>query len=291
MGSFAVRCAVSGLPIEFEDPRTPVRALLLVENPWAKMEPYGITASPPWIPRTFPLRAVCDGSGGIEQVQEGPERDVWLEGLNEDLIERPGDDRCPALRAGLSFDDLLINLADGRVFVRCVDRFAKSMQVLNDRLRSLGAPEFSAPAPETPNPRATSDDGFPNQRPFPKEGPLAVSLALIREDVWQTVRLLPVNRGHPAHQKLPNGGGELIGPGTHVDLLRERGALTPAFLNLVKEFLFVSRVMGLCGREWLPSSGRSNQQGGMWQTQAIFQRAITGVAKNIADRKRPDVYD
>jgi hypothetical protein len=90
MGSFASTCAISGLPIELGDK---IRIFLLVESPFTDSRPCGTTGV--WAPRTLPLCASYDDYGGAKEVEEGPARDVWLEGLAYDAVPKGwGDNYC-----------------------------------------------------------------------------------------------------------------------------------------------------------------------------------------------------
>lgn len=110
MGSFSMTCSISGLGI---DAGTPVRALLLTENPYGEG----------WDLRTPPIRARYNDCGSIERVhpRDLPVAKLWLRGLREDLVELgAGDNQChdvPA-RKDMTFDALLCALREGRVFVR-----------------------------------------------------------------------------------------------------------------------------------------------------------------------------
>lgn len=81
MGSFSYTCAISGFPIQGGDE---VRVYLLTQNPYRDRPCYmhGI-----WFPRTFPLKAKYNDYGTVEDVEEGPARDLWMEGFQRDLIE------------------------------------------------------------------------------------------------------------------------------------------------------------------------------------------------------------
>lgn len=117
MGSFSLTCAVSGFPIHVGDP---VRALLLCSGPYAHEErPVYIDDS--YVPRTWPLRARYNDYGSIEDVEEGPQRDVWLSVLDRDLVEvGVGDNSCHdvAVRRGMTFEALLDGVQEGRVAVQ-----------------------------------------------------------------------------------------------------------------------------------------------------------------------------
>ena len=84
MGSFSMTCSISGLGI---DAGTPVRALLLTENPYGEG----------WDLRTPPIRARYNDCGSIERVhpRDLPVAKLWLRGLREDLVELgAGDNQC-----------------------------------------------------------------------------------------------------------------------------------------------------------------------------------------------------
>lgn len=110
MGSFSMTCSISGLCI---DAGTPVRALLLTENPYGEG----------WDLRTPPIRAQYNDYGSIEKVhlRDNPIAKLWLRGLREDLVEMgTGRNQCHdvSTRKSMTFDELLNALQEGRVFVR-----------------------------------------------------------------------------------------------------------------------------------------------------------------------------
>jgi hypothetical protein len=119
MGCFNGTCCVSNLPI---GAGTPVRYLLLTQNPFnTNPAAYACYIHGRWIPRTFPLKAKYNDYGGVEDVEEGPARDVWMEGFKEDLVERGvGDNSChdSPVRKDMSLEQILEALWEGRVLVQ-----------------------------------------------------------------------------------------------------------------------------------------------------------------------------
>lgn len=116
MGCFDLSCCVSGLPIRYNDP---VMFFLLARNLSARQCTHGVDGR--WVARTFPLTARYNDYGSVEEVEEGPLRDVVMEGLAKDLVEKGmGDNVCHdvATRRDMSFDALLRALWEGRVDVR-----------------------------------------------------------------------------------------------------------------------------------------------------------------------------
>lgn len=125
MGSFSYTCCVSDLPIEYGDK---VRFFTLVENPYhhgkeeAAMCCYVYDK---WAPRTFPLRAVYNDYGSVEKVQEGPQRDIWFEGLRTDLVSRgTGANTCHDVptRKDMDLQTFLDAILEGRILVHDQDR-------------------------------------------------------------------------------------------------------------------------------------------------------------------------
>lgn len=116
MGSFAITCAVSGLPIH---PSEPVRFFMLTQNPYED-ENLRCDSHSFWFPRCFPLHAKYNDYGSVEECEGGPLRKAWMEGLRLDLIERGwGENSCHdiATSKDMTFDDLLTALWEGRVQV------------------------------------------------------------------------------------------------------------------------------------------------------------------------------
>lgn len=118
MGSFAYTCCVSGLPIHAGDS---VRYFLLTMSPYSKPAEHTCTITDRWNLRTLPLRAKYNDYGSVDRVEEGLARDIWLEGLQVDLITRGTGDNSVhdvGVRKDMSFEDLLGALSEGRVLVR-----------------------------------------------------------------------------------------------------------------------------------------------------------------------------
>ena len=115
MGSFAYTCCVSGLPIEAGDA---VRYLLLTQNPY--QDEHVCYSHGFWYPRTVPLKAVYNDYGSVEDVEEGPSRDVWMEAFHKDLVEKGvGDNQVHdvAIMKDSTFDQLLEAVWERRVYV------------------------------------------------------------------------------------------------------------------------------------------------------------------------------
>jgi hypothetical protein len=116
MGSFADTCCVSGLPIEAGDE---VRYFLLMENPYCSggfvCESYGR-----WVPRTWPIKARYNDYGSIEDWEEGPVMESFMQGLQLDLVEvGVGDNSIHdvSARKDMTFPQLLEAIWEGRVKV------------------------------------------------------------------------------------------------------------------------------------------------------------------------------
>jgi hypothetical protein len=117
MGSFAYTCCISGLPIEAGDK---VRYFLLSANPYTDSSK-GCYMTDFWFPRCFPLRAEYNDYGSVEEVEEGPARDLWMRCLRIDLRKRGwGDNSCHDVPTSkhMNFDELLNAVQEWRVKVR-----------------------------------------------------------------------------------------------------------------------------------------------------------------------------
>lgn len=143
MGSFASTCCISQLPIEAGDD---VRFFLLTKNPYGEGM---ISMHDLWFPRTYPLRAQYDDYGGVENVEEGPLRDIWLEAFQNDLIEvGVGDNSCHDVSAlkDMSWEHFLDALQERRILVRDLDKGhaateregVPSLRSVMTRLESIG---------------------------------------------------------------------------------------------------------------------------------------------------------
>lgn len=115
VGSFNQNCAISNLPIT---PGTPVRYFLLVET---KVGTPALYPTDWYAPRTFPLRGVYEDYGDLRDVQAGPQREIWIEGLARDVVEHgTGDNPChdkAVYRDTLTFDALADLIHEGVLYV------------------------------------------------------------------------------------------------------------------------------------------------------------------------------
>ena len=124
MGSFDYTCSVSGLPISEGEP---VRFLILTENPFYR--PAGMTCEMGdiWSPRCFPLKAVYNDYGSVEEIQEGFCLNLWFNGLQKDLVEQgTGDNVCHdiATDRDMGMDTFLSALQEGRLKVQMLESAA-----------------------------------------------------------------------------------------------------------------------------------------------------------------------
>jgi hypothetical protein len=148
MGSFSYTCCVSGLPIEGGDK---VRFLVLCQNPYHTGRSAGSHAcysTDYWFPRAFPLRATYDDYGTVEGLEPGPGLDMWLDGLREDLVERPwGDNTCHDVPTSkeMAVPQLLDALREGRMLVR--DRYGDARMDLAHQAACREAEAKGLPPP------------------------------------------------------------------------------------------------------------------------------------------------
>lgn len=136
MGSFAYTCAISGLPIEAGDK---VRYLLLTKNPYHSGAENTCYIHDLWFPRTFPLKGSYNDYGSVEKVTAGAEREIWLEGLDKDMVERGwGENSCHDVptKKSMKFDELLNAVQEGRILVQREYNHYGSME---DRLERIDA--------------------------------------------------------------------------------------------------------------------------------------------------------
>jgi hypothetical protein len=144
MGSFSYTCAVSGLPIEAGDE---VRYLLVTENPYEDSR--ACYMHDVWVPRTFPLRAKYNDYGSVDDVQDGPERDAWLDGFQIDLVEKGWGDNSAhdvSVKKNMTFDDLLHAIVEGRVHIKRESHheqmaFDEAFKLLDKANEELGLPK------------------------------------------------------------------------------------------------------------------------------------------------------
>jgi len=116
MGSFAMSCCVSGLPIEYGDR---VRFLLLTKM----REPDRSVCymDEIYAPRTWPIQAVYNDYGSIENWIEDDLQKLIVKGFQEDLVEiGVGDNSIHdvAVSKNMNFDQMLDALGEKRIKVR-----------------------------------------------------------------------------------------------------------------------------------------------------------------------------
>lgn len=118
MGSFDYTCAVTGLPISAG---TPVRFLLLTENPYNTPAEHTCYIDDRWSPRTLPILAKYNDYGSIEDYDTTTTAfRAITEQFKQDLLERGiGENQCHdvAVTKDMSFEALLNALWEGRVLV------------------------------------------------------------------------------------------------------------------------------------------------------------------------------
>lgn len=138
MGSFASTCCVSGFPIEYGDD---VYYFLLTENPYQEHTCYIYDL---WFPRTWPLKAKYNDYGSVEDVEEGPEQDVWLKGFQTDLVELGTGDNSVhdvPIKKDMTFAQLLDALWEKRVSVlRDTKSVTKELKQMDDQLEIQNRP-------------------------------------------------------------------------------------------------------------------------------------------------------
>lgn len=196
MGCFSFTCAVSGLPIGHGDP---VRYMLLTRNPYGERACY---MHDDWFPRTLPIRAKYNDYGSIEDIEEGPLRDLIMEGLQRDLHEQGWGDNSVhdvPVKIDMTFEKLLEALWEERVKVRRkVDTFWPSVEekAANEKLREalamLGKPEKEVePAPPKPF-EATQFRGVPSMRSVEsilRAGKVDLEKFMVNEEEHGSVRV------------------------------------------------------------------------------------------------------
>jgi len=108
-------CAVSGLPIECGDE---VRYLLLTKSPYS--DSISCYIHDLWFPRGYPLRAVYNDYGSVEEIKSEALQQTWLDALKLDVIERGwGNNSCHDIdvHKEMDFGHLLAAIWEGRVHV------------------------------------------------------------------------------------------------------------------------------------------------------------------------------
>lgn len=276
MGSYSLTCCVSGLPIESGDP---VRYFLITESPYADQAVVG-TLTGFWFPRTFPLRARYNDYGSVEDVQDGPERDIWMEGFQIDLIKRGWDkNTCHDVptHKKMAFNELLVALQEARVlvyrevpFMMSEGRSIRLPPEITRKLKALGHPMMPTPKRERVHGR-----------------PLAVRQAMIREDVWKTLsKIGMMSLQDPGDVgAVRNAVPFTVGLATHVSLMAEKGPIDAPFVETVGEFLGLHNILAMTRYQWRPSDS-GGPQFGEWPEHVKVLQALLRVAQAGARRQR-----
>ncbi len=154
---------LSGLPIGYGDP---VRAFLVTEHPRATLAEERCDFSSKWLPRTFPVRGTYDDGGGIENVADDVFKRLWVEGLQKDLIElSEGENPChdiPVTR-NMDWKDLWKVIKEERLIVSGFGNLGRARVFDKTYTRPEDVP---------------AEWNVRNVR---------VAVAMVREDVWQSV--------------------------------------------------------------------------------------------------------
>lgn len=118
MGSFAYTCCISGLPIHGGDE---IRYFLLTQHPFYKKISDACTMTGIWAPRTFPLRAKYGDYGRAVEVEDGPAKEVWVDGFQFDLLELGTGDNSVhdvPVRKSMNFEELMLAIQESRLRVK-----------------------------------------------------------------------------------------------------------------------------------------------------------------------------
>jgi hypothetical protein len=135
--------------------------MLLCESPYEKELVCQITDV--WFPRTLPLKGEYDSYGSVCNVQEGLQRDVWLEALQYDLHEVGGTRGAPTSKA-MSFQDLLDAARESRLMVMRKSPlseygffFDRKEEGVNKLFIAAGMPELCSPPRKWREPTPSPD--------------------------------------------------------------------------------------------------------------------------------------
>jgi len=198
MGHFSFTCTVSNLPIRGGDK---IRFFLLTENPYGERPCYMHDV---WFPRTFPLKAKYNDYGSVEEVEEGPVRDVWMEGFQRDLIEVGfGDNSFHDLPAtkDMSFDKLLEALWEQRVKVKRSTEIV-ALELYEKEMEKKGMREPTPPSDRPGIPTLRSVMAVIKAADLPLYGDTTGKGYLVDDVDWGKVRVRWDWRGHEGTEHL-----------------------------------------------------------------------------------------
>jgi hypothetical protein len=247
MGSFAITCAASGLPIEAD---TPIRFFLLQRSRYADDRFH-----PEWETRTYPLKGYYDDYGSPKGYQQGPQQEVWLTGLTKDMVEVPLGENSyhePEVTRAQTFEHLLECLWEDRVYV-LPQGVTKPLPV---RMAMIREDVWQALV------RVMQGTNEHSYRKYPDN-----TLALRRD--WEA-----------GYHRSPYGNS---GPEDHFGLLRRAPAeMTEQdlddFLQTVREFEQVEACLRWTRRCWHPSD-TIGPQAGEWMLHQEVLESVEQIAR------------
>jgi hypothetical protein len=159
---------LSGLPIVYNDP---VRSILVSEHYRASLGEATMDYPSKYIPRTFPICGLYNDYGGLKSVKDDVFKHLWVQGLQTDLFELSvGENECHdiAVTRDMDFDQLWEAIWEERLIVPGYWCYGEKQE---ETIKKVPKPE------DLP-----SRLGMRNVR---------VQVAMIREDVWQSVMASP----------------------------------------------------------------------------------------------------
>lgn len=298
MAGLPISCAMSGLPIEEGEE---ARVLLLTESPFGVPRHGSITDIDLWFPRTPPLRCVYDGHGGAEQVEVGPQKDVWMMAFGLDLVE--GMDRYdgqdvgrrmlfPRASKDMSFDDMMVLAIEGVLWVFSDGGrryYRQQLEDLDTQIRGI----FTRVGNDVAEPlKGVSLVETPETVDAPPRR-LRVVPAFIRNDVWDGLLAMshPLvsvayflkeleswgTNDHPINQ---------VALMTHFILLRDRKLPTEATKQTIGEFTHIKAIRSLASFLWQPSVRMFSQEVDWWMHQQLHE-----IFANIAGAREEQIDD
>jgi len=158
---------LSGLPIVSGDP---VRALLVSEHYRATLGQRTCDYSSKYLPRTFPIRGNYNDYGGLEDIKDDVFKRLWVQGLQTDLFELGVGENTHwdcVVRRDMDFDQFW-------------------EVIWKERLIVPGHWCFGEEDRRGKSPLVSKPEDLPSSNMFGMRN-VRVQIAMIREDVWQTM--------------------------------------------------------------------------------------------------------
>jgi hypothetical protein len=288
MGSFDYTCCISNLPIKSGDE---IRYILLTQNPYTKPNQNTCYSTDRWFNRTFPIRAVYNDYGSIENIKDDFLVKAIVECFNRDLIETVSNSKYDEpVKKNMSFGKMLDSIFRGNVFV--TDKYnEKQLPVAQAMIREDVWKSIC-------NITLSSDEykNISTCNIFKQEARKCLDLFNEHESFWNKI----INSDKTIHQYIfANSNNNIIisnlqeipisiGLMTHFFHILKSGInenQIEYFLDMVAEFCFINTVLDVSRYQWNPTGG-VGPQFGEWDIHRLFHLEMAKIATKELEKEQ-----